>query len=131
MSPPAKPGVYFTESSIVVSIQRTEGEGTWWGWWWPMLALPAGANLFFILPPICHCAGFVTPLTGDPDLFLSANGPRTPIIAASMLGAGAIDRVAFGPSICWPWAKFVPWFRVNAFSTCITGFGMTGFGIVP
>lgn len=118
-------------NSIVVSVRRTQGQGTWWGWWWPLLALPRGANIFFVLPPICNCAGVVVPITGDPDLFLSANGPRNPIIAASTRGAGLIDRVAFGPAICWPWEEFVPWFRVNAFSNCITGFGMAGYGVVP
>ena len=89
-----------------------------------VLALPRGANLFFALPPICNAAGVVVPITGDPDLFLSANGPRNPIIAASTRGAGLIDRVAFGPAICWPWQEFVPWFRVNGFSSCVTGFGI-------
>jgi hypothetical protein len=116
-------------NSIVVSVRRAQGEGTWWGFWWPALALPRGANLFFVLPPICNCAGAVIPVAGDPDLFLSANGPRNPIIAASTLTAGFIDRVAFGPPICWPWQEFVPWFRINAFTTCVTGFSMTGFGI--
>jgi len=98
---------------------------------WPLLALPAGTNLFFVLPPICNCAGAVVPASGDPDLFLSANGPRTPVIAASTQGAGLVDRVSFGPAICWPWQEFVPWFRVNAFTTCVTSFVMSGFGVVP
>jgi len=118
-------------TSIVVSVRRTQGKGTWWGWWWPTLAIPKGTNLFFVLPPICNCAGVVVPITGDPDLFLSANGPFTAVIAASRLGTGLIDRVAFGPAICWPWQEFVPWFRVNGFSTCVTAFGMSGFGVVP
>jgi hypothetical protein len=127
-APPAAPDA---KNSIVVSTRRTEGRGTWWWWALPVIALPAGANLFFVLPPICNCAGVVAPISGDPDLFLSANGPRTPILAASMRGAGLIDRVAFGPPICWPWQEFVPWFRINAFSACVTSFSMTGFGVVP
>ena len=118
-------------NSVVVSIRRTKGQGTWWAWWVPAMALPRGANVFFVLPPICNCSGFVVPLAGDPDLFLSANGPRTPVIAASTRGPGFVDRVAFGPAICWPWQQFVPWFRVNAFTNCATAFGMTGFGVVP
>src|SRR5947207_10616334 len=86
----AVPAGATAKNSIIVSIRRTDGKGTWWAFWFPLLALPAGANVFFILPPICNCAGVVVPLSGDPDLFLSANGPRTPIIAASTLGAGAI-----------------------------------------
>ena len=120
-----------TANSIVVSTRRTEGEGTWWWWAWPVLALTAGTNVFFVLPPICNCVGAVVPASGDPDLFLSANGPRTPVIAASTRGAGLVDRVAFGPPICWPWQEFVPWFRVNAFTNCVTSFVMSGFGVVP
>jgi hypothetical protein len=125
------PGAATAKNSIVVSLRRTEGEGTWWWFWLPALALPAGANMFFTLPPICNASGVVVPLRGDPDIFLSANGPFTPVLAASTLGTGAIDRVAFGPPICPPWAEFVPWFRVNAFSACVTGFGMSGFGVIP
>ena len=125
------PAAPTAKNSVVVSLRRTEGEGTWWGAWWPLLALPVGANLFFVLPPVCNCFGFVAPVTGDPDLFLTANGPSTPTIAFSMLGAGSIDRVAFGPPICWPWTQFMPWFRVNAFTTCAFGFGMSGFGVLP
>lgn len=120
-----------TANSIVVSTRRTEGEGTWWWWSWPLLALPAGTNVFFVLPPVCNCAGAVVPIRGDPDLFLSANGPRTPVIAASTRGAGLVDRVSFGPAICWPWQEFVPWFRVNAFTSCVTSFVMSGFGVIP
>ena len=125
------PAAPTSKNSIVVSVRRTEGEGTLWGAWWPLLALPAGANLFFVLPPICNCFGFVVPASGDPDLFLTANGPFTPTIAFSMLGPGSIDSVSFGPPICWPWTEFMPWFRVNAFTTCAFGFGMSGFGVVP
>lgn len=127
----APPAAATAKNSIVVSTRRTEGKGTWWWWAWPVLALPAGANLFFVLPPICNCAGAVAPLSGDPDLFLTANGPRTPTLAASMRGAGMIDRVSFGPAVCWPWQEFVPWFRINAFTSCVTSFAMTGFGVVP
>jgi hypothetical protein len=120
------------KNSIVVSIRRTEGQGTGWGFWFPLLALPVGANLYFVLPPICNCWGVTVPLDGDPDLFLSANHPYAPVIASSRLGGlRAIDRVSFGPIICWPWEQFVPWFRVNAYSTCLTGFGLAGLGVFP
>jgi hypothetical protein len=125
------PAAATPKSSIVVSLRRTEGEGTWWGAWFPLLGLPAGANLFFVLPPICNCFGFVAPTSGDPDLFLTANGPTTPTLAFSMLGPGAVDSVSFGPGLCWPWTEFVPWFRVNAFTACVCSFGMSGFGVVP
>jgi hypothetical protein len=119
------------KNSIVVNIRRTKGKGTWWGFWWPVLALPAGSSAFFVLPPICNCFGVTVPASGNPNLFLSANGPFTPIIAASTNGPGVVDTVAVGPSVCWPWTEFVPWFRVFAATTCVCGFGMSGFGVFP
>lgn len=119
------------KNSIVVSVRRTKGQGTWWWLWFPGLAIPRGASMFFVLPPICNCAGFVQPVAGDPDLFLRQNGPFAPVVASSTRGPGQIDRVSFGPPICWPWQEFVPWFQVRAFSTCVANFGMSGFGVVP
>jgi hypothetical protein len=119
------------ENSIVVSVRRTEGEGTWWGFWWPALGLSAGSSIFFLLPPICNCSAFVMPASGDPNLFLTANGPATPLLAASTAGPGAFDSVAFGPAHCWPWTEFVPWFRLVAVTTTVFSFGMTGFGVLP
>lgn len=126
---PPKPAT--ARSSVVVSLRRTQGQGTWWWMWFPGLFVPTGASLFFVLPPICNAFGFVAPLSGDADLFLTRNGPTTPIVSASTLGGTAIDRVAFGPAICWPWQEYVPWFRVFGFRTSVTGFGMGGFGVVP
>jgi hypothetical protein len=119
------------KDSIVVNIRRTEGKGTWWGFWWPLLALSAGSSVFFVLPPICNCFGIVVPTSGNPNLFLTANGPFTPIIAASTNGPGSIDAVAVGPAVCWPWTEFMPWFRVFAATSCTFGFGMSGFGVIP
>jgi hypothetical protein len=132
----APPAAATPKNSIVVSVRRTEGQGTSWMWFWPLFTLPTGANLFFVLPPICFCAGVVIPARGDPgdpDLFLTANGPSGPLIAASLLGPGAIDRVASPRQnqFCWPWEEFVPWFRVNAFTKCTASFIMAGFGVVP
>jgi hypothetical protein len=119
------------KNSIVVSMRRTKGKGTWWWFWFPTLAIPRGVSVFFVLPPICNCSGFVLPVSGDPDLFLRLNGPFAPFAAASTRGPGLIDSVSFGPPICWPWQEFVPWFQVRAFSTCVANFGMSGFGVVP
>jgi hypothetical protein len=120
-----------SKNSIVVSVRRTEGEGTWWGFWWPALGLSAGSSIFFLLPPVCNCSAFVLPASGNPDLFLTANGPATPLLAASTAGPGAFDSVAFGPALCWPWTEFVPWFRVAAVTTTVFSFGMSGFGVLP
>lgn len=119
------------QNSIVVSVRRTQGKGTWWAFAFPPFPMAVRTNVFFTLPPICNCSGIVAPLSGDADLFLSANGPRNPVIAASTRGVGQIDLVSFGPAVCWPWQEFVPWFRVNAFTTCVTSFAMSGFGVFP
>ena len=118
-------------SSLVISLRRTEGKGTFWGAFFPALIVPRGVSLFFVLPPICNCLGAVFPLSGDPDLFLSLGSPFAPIVAASARGGTAIDTVAFGPTLCWPWAQVFPWFRVFGFRPGVTGFLMTGFGTFP
>jgi hypothetical protein len=130
------PAAATARNSIVVSVRRTEGQGTSWMWFWPFFTLPTGANLFFVLPPICFCAGVVVPApgnSGDPDLFLTANSPTGPLMGSSTLGAGFVDRVASPRQnqFCWPWEEFVPWFRVNAFTKCTASFIMAGFGVIP
>jgi hypothetical protein len=117
--------------SVVVSVRRTQGEGTFWFFAFPGLFVPRGGNIFFTLPPICNATGSVIPLSGDPDLFLSRNGPFTPVVSASVRAGLAIDTVAFGPAICWPWMEFVPWFRINGFRASVTNFVMSGFGVFP
>lgn len=125
------PAAANSKNSIVVSVRRTEGEGTWWGFWWPLVGLSAGSSIFFLLPPVCNCSAFTLPASGNPDLFLTANGPATPLLAASTAGPGAFDSVAFGPALCWPWTEFVPWFRVGAVTSTVFSFGMSGFGTFP
>jgi hypothetical protein len=114
------------KKSVVVSFRRTRGEGTFWAIYIPLLFVPAGANLFFALPPVRTCAASVFPLSGDPDLFLTLNSTLTPTVAASLLGGTAIDTVSFtsGPPFFFP---FVPFFRVNGFATGLTAFFMAGF----
>lgn len=118
-------------SSVVVSVRRTEGKGTFWFFAFPGLVIPRGANIFFTLPPICNATGTLIPLAGDPDIFLSRNGAFTPIVAASARAGIAIDTVSFGPAICWPWQHFIPFFRINGFRPSVTNFVMSGFGVFP
>jgi hypothetical protein len=127
----AAPKAATARNSVVVSLRRTQGEGTWWWMWFPTLLIPAGFNLFVILPPVCNAFGFTVPHSGDPDLLLMRNGPFFPPVSASTLRGTAVDRVAFGPSICWPWEEFFPWFRIIGVTTSVTDFGMGGFGVVP
>jgi hypothetical protein len=90
--------------------------------------VPTGFSVFFVLPWTCACFGVVMPVTGDEDLFLSLNGPFTPIVAASTLGGLSWDRVGFvGP--CWPWTQFIPFFRVFGFIGGVCVFTWSGFGV--
>ena len=122
-----KPQIKIDEkTSIVVSLRRTRGEGTFWAFFVPFLLIPRGINLFFVLPPVFSCTGSVFPLTGDTDLFLTINGLFTPTVAMSIRAGSAIDSVAFGPLPVRPSLPFVPFFRVNGFTTTLTGFFMAG-----
>jgi hypothetical protein len=118
-------------NSLVISLRRTRGEGTLWSGLFPNLFIPAGANLFFGMPSVCNCSGALFPSSGDSDLFLTLNGITTPTVAASVKAGTAIDSIFFGSSICWPWAEFWPFFRVNGFATGVSTFWMTGFGVFP
>jgi hypothetical protein len=116
------PGRINERQSVIVSVRRTRGKGTFWAFFFPLLVVPTGANLFFILPPVSFCHAAVFPLAGDPDLFLTLNSPLPPVIASSRLGGTSIDSVVFGSL-----GSFVPFFRVLGFTGGVTGFFMGGF----
>jgi len=121
-----KPSEKISEkTSVVVSFRRTRGEGTFWSIFLPLF-IPTGANLIFILPPVTNCISAVFPLSGDPDLFLTLNGVRTPTVAMSIRAGLATDVVSFvsPPPFFFP---FVPFFRVSGFAASFTGFFMSGF----
>ena len=122
-----RPSTTFNQkNAIVVSLRRIRGQGTFWAFGVPPIALPRGINLLFILPPVSFCVGVVRPFIGDADLFLTLNGTFTPTVAMSILGGTAVDVVSFGLTAGAP-SLFVPFFRVNAFTTCLTDFFMAGF----
>jgi hypothetical protein len=125
-NPFKKPTARIDEAkSVIVSVRRTRGKGTLWALFFPLLWVPAGANLFFILPPVSFCHAAVFPVVGDPDLFLTLNSPLPPTVAMSKMSLTAIDSVTFGvPGLP---GVFVPFFRVNGFTTGVTGFFMFGF----
>ena len=68
-----------------------------------------------------------TPLAGDPDLFLTLNSFAPPIVAASVRGAMAVDAISFGTAFCFP--LFLPFLRVNAFSTTVFNISAYTFSI--
>lgn len=116
------------KNSVVVSLRRTSGTGTWWAAWFPGLFLPAGANLFFVLPRVWTCWGVVVPATGDADVFLSLGSPSAPPVSTAMAGGTTMEGVTF-TGAPFPWTHFAAWFRVNGFLTSVTDFGMAGHSI--
>ncbi len=119
------------KNSLVISLHHVAGRGTWWGAWFHGVVLPAGTNLFLVLPPVCNCFGVVIPAVGDADIFLSLNSPVVAPVAFSVKAGTAIDSVAFGPSLCWPWTEFTPWFRINGFLNSVADVAISGFGVFP
>jgi hypothetical protein len=116
------------KDSVVVHLRRIRGEGTFWAGWFPRLFIPAGANLFFVLPRVWTCWGFVAPTTGDPDLFLSLGAPTAPPVMAATAGGTTTEGVTF-TGAPFPWTQFAAWFRINGFTATVTDFGMVGHSI--
>lgn len=124
-----EPGKITPDNSVLVSVSRTRGEGTFWGFWLPVLFVPQGENLLFALPPVCVCFGQLDPSSGDPDLFLTLNGVSTPTVRASVGGGLARDSVSFGNFLCAPWEQFVPFFRIYGYLASTFGIWIGGHGI--
>ncbi len=119
------------EKSVVLSLRRVEGKGTFWSAYFPTLGIPMGVSLFFVLPPVCSCFGAVFPSAGDADLFLSLGSPFILPVSAGTKGGLAIDTVAFGSPLCWPWAQVTPWYRVLGFLPSVTDLLIGGFSSFP
>jgi hypothetical protein len=121
------------KNSIVVSLRRTRGEGTFFAFWFPLF-IPRGVNVFFVTPPASfYCTGSVSPSSlvpgGDADLFLSLNGFSTPPVASGTLSGLATDTVSFivpvvviPPGLIIKSPAVVPCYRVFGFSTCYANF---------
>lgn len=109
--------------SVFFRLARTEGKGTVSAVLLHGLALPRGFNFFIVMPPACNCFAVVTPLAGDPDIFLTLNSSFAPTVAASTFGGTAIDSISFGTFLCFP--PFIPFVRVNAFTT--TAFNVSAY----
>lgn len=116
-----------TADTVFMRLARTEGEGTVSAVYVPGIALPRLFNFFFIMPPACNCFSVVTPLAGDPDLFLTLNSIAPPIVAASTRAGAAIDAISFGAVFCFP--PFIPFVRVNAFTTTVFNVSSYTFSI--
>ena len=78
--------------------------------------VPSPLSVFTALPLVCSCFGFVTPLTGDQDLFLHLFAPSGPLVRFSVRGGTSVDVVTFSV-FCTPFTMFVPWFQVFGFAS--------------
>lgn len=113
------------KNSIVVSLRRIRGEGTYFAIWLPLLFIPRGVSLFLVAPPALVCQGSVFPapfVGGDPDLFLTLNGITTPVVSASRRAGPAIDTVSFAVPLAIGMRPVVPFYRIFGFATSLTGF---------
>ena len=105
--------------SVFATLQRVEGDGTFFFLALGGLAIPAGFSLFVFLPPVWSCRATVTPLTGDQDLMLLFSWPPWyggPI--SSAFGGTTTDVVSFGVPP-FPGLEFVPVIRLIGFTTGI------------
>lgn len=116
------------KNSIVVSLRRIKGSGTFWAAWFPGLVLPAGFSLFFVLPRVWNCWGIVVPALGDADIFLTLGSPASPVVMAATAGGPTVESVTF-TGAPFPWTHFAAWFRVLGFVNTVTDFGMVGHSI--
>jgi hypothetical protein len=119
------PGKYRDE--VFVGVEQLEAGGTWYALTTPLF-VPRGVSVVFFMPWICTGNAMIAPAAGDQDLFVTFNGSPT-IVAASMLGGTAVDRVSFATRTCWPWDNVIAFVRVFGFATGAGSFFMSGFGL--
>ena len=67
------------------------------------------------------CVGFVIPVVGDQDLYLTLNSPFSPVVSSSTLAGLAMDSV--GHTISFGnWAPFVPVYRMHGYASGLGNF---------
>ena len=88
------------------------------------VSIPRGIGLFFLLPSVSACGAITIPLLGNPNLFLTLNGPGPPVVGASTLPGASIDAVS---AVRAPWTLFVPFFRVFAVTPTTTSVNLGGW----
>jgi hypothetical protein len=91
-----------TDNSILVSLRRIRGQGTFWIWGFPYY-LMRGWSIFLYLPPLTILSASAAPINGDQDLFLRGGGlpfyPTT--LMSSTRGGTAVDRIFFSTPGAW------------------------------
>jgi hypothetical protein len=95
------------ESSVFASIRSMSGDGTSYQIDVFDVAMPAGSSLLFV-GTWSEARAFVTPASGDQDLFLAVSNPLG-VVTASRLPGTATDRVFFFTGSVWMvlvWIRF-------------------------
>ncbi|MBI5145815.1 MAG: hypothetical protein HZA84_01180 [Thaumarchaeota archaeon] len=97
------------DDSIIVSLEKIDGEGTFYAIAVPLL-VPRGISVFFHFPVVQWTSGIVIPTSGDPDLELYS---FSSLVSSSRKSSGS-DRVSH--SSFWPTNTHL---RVYGFSTTV------------
>lgn len=103
------------KESVVVTLQRTEGSGTFYALWLPYLYLPTGiTGLHFFFPRVWTTWSGSLRYSGNPNLFLNAFlPPPAPPVSSAILAAPIAEGVSFTTNPL-PWNHFPAWHRVVA-----------------
>ena len=116
-------------NSVVVSLRRIRGTGTFWTAWVTPIYVPPGSSLYFVMPRVWTCWGIIVPYSGNPNLLLSLGTPVSPPVSTAFAPGPVSETVAFTGSPL-PWMHFAAWFRIfGAAPGTITLFGMVGHSI--
>jgi hypothetical protein len=128
----ATPPPFDPSSSMLGSLRRVRGKGSVYEIGF-LMYISAGASFYWWLPPVCTCMGVAAPAAvlagGDVDLFLSLNFTPAPVAVSARRGT-ASEVVTYSVT-CWPWANFIPFFTVTAFTTAVAPMTFAGATFFP
>jgi hypothetical protein len=101
-----------TKDSVLVHLRRTEGTGTFYALWLPVLVLPPGLSVYFFLPRVWATWSGTLPYSGNPNLYLAVVPPPTSAlwVSTSTLPPAALpvaDGVSYATAPL-PWTHFTP-----------------------
>jgi hypothetical protein len=96
--------------SVLMSLRRIEGDGTFFFLAIGGFVMPARVSIFLTLPPSIVCQAIVRPTTGDQDVRLwLAWPPGFGPVSSSTRGGTATDMVTFGPFPFGPIVELAGW----------------------
>ena len=116
--------------SVVVYLRPTEGEGTFYGMWIPVMALLPATPIVFVLPRVWTTWSVVVAYSANPNIILFRDVPVPPPVATALAGGIATEGVTFTvPPV--PWAQFRPIHIVfnGAPGVSLTNFGFGGHSL--